>query len=211
MARFGAAAAAGVGLFALWAVPANAAAGGRFFTQGIQHDIVGRVLSPLEGHGGNRLLWLPFYPAVLAIGFAPWSAYVPAAVYGLWRRDRPASDATRVLTWWIAAPFVAFSLAATHLPHYILPAWPALSLAVASVIDAGLRERVDANGQRWLRFGIPIACASMAAALSALLAAPFVLTLPGLMWRSSAIAGAIVVSTGLFIRALWRGASARGR
>ncbi len=190
---------AGVALFLLWAVPANVAADGRFYTQGLLHDVVGRALAPLEGHGGNPLLWLPFYPVVLLIGLAPWSAFVPAALHAMWRRDRPPSDRDCLLTWWIAGPFVAFSVVATHLPHYILPAWPAVSLAVASVVDSAAAGRTDPPARRWIARGIPLAVVTAVVACVTLTAAPFVLHAGYLLWQSIPLEAAIVVTTALFV------------
>jgi 4-amino-4-deoxy-L-arabinose transferase-like glycosyltransferase len=58
--EFGLATLAGVALFMAWWMAANAATGGRFFDEGVRRDVVGRILAPSEGHGGNPLLWLPF-------------------------------------------------------------------------------------------------------------------------------------------------------
>src|SRR5262249_53962910 len=144
-AEFGLAAAVGFAAFATWAIAADAATGGRFSSQGVRHEMIDRVLAPLEGHGGHPLLWLWFYPAVLIVGFAPWSASLLAALGRLWRSH---ADGDRLLAWWIGVPFVAFSLAATHLPHYVLPAWPALALAAAVVVDAAIRPTLAAAPRR---------------------------------------------------------------
>lgn len=53
------------------------------------------------------------------------------------RRDRSAA----VVVAWAIGVFVPFSLAATKLPHYILPAYPALALAFAAALFA-VRDRV---------------------------------------------------------------------
>lgn len=151
------AAAASVGLFLLWAVPANLATGGAFVARGVQHDIVNRIMVPLEGHGGNPLVWLPFYPLVVLVGFAPWSACLPALAR-FWRHDATMGRTPRaLLAWWMAVPMVAFSAAATHLPHYILPMWPALALGTGILIDRALDGALDARTAAWLRRGSAIA------------------------------------------------------
>ena len=77
------AAASSVAVFALWAVPANAATGGLFGTEGLGREVLLRALRPTDGHGLPGLVLLPFYLPVIAIGFAPWSVLLPAAFSGV--------------------------------------------------------------------------------------------------------------------------------
>lgn len=108
---------------------------------------VGRFLSPMEGHGGG--LW--FYFPVLLLGFFPWSALLPVALYrsfkswresretvGVERKSLDSRDATHSdaeLEWfaalWIVGVFVFFTLSSTRLPHYIGPLFPAAALLTA--------------------------------------------------------------------------------
>ena len=186
------AALAALAIFLLWWVPANAATGGRFFSEGVRHDIIGRVLAPLEGHGGNPLLWLPFYPIVVLLGFAPWSAYIAAVCRQLRRGPAIARGVRPLLTWWIACPLVAFSAAATHLPHYILPIWPPLALATAATIDSALERGLDDATRRWISRGLAVTVVTGLLACAAIVLAS---TLPSrdLLWRAlpalAAVAG----------------------
>jgi 4-amino-4-deoxy-L-arabinose transferase-like glycosyltransferase len=104
---------------------------------------VGRFLSPMEGHRGP--FWI--YAPVLLIAFLPWSPFLPAA----WKavRDRK----TRwILGAWVGVPFLFFSAAATKLPHYLLPVFPALAILVA----AGWEGQTG----RWSRtFPLVVVCA----------------------------------------------------
>jgi 4-amino-4-deoxy-L-arabinose transferase-like glycosyltransferase len=108
---------------------------------------VGRFLSPMEGHEGG--LW--FYLPVLLLGFFPWSALLPVALYraykswwesrktvGVTRESRDSQGASRSgdeLEWfaalWIVGVFVFFTLSSTRLPHYIGPLFPASALLTA--------------------------------------------------------------------------------
>lgn len=108
---------------------------------------VGRFLAPMEGHGGG---WWFYFPVVL-LGFYPWSAFLPTALYQSytsWRASRSsehreqASKATaepvgsaQELEWfaalWIVGVFVFFTLSSTRLPHYIGPLFPACALLAA--------------------------------------------------------------------------------
>src|SRR5262245_38370628 len=193
------AAAAGVTLFLAWAVPANMATGGRFVTQGVHHDIVARIMVPLEGHGGNPLVWLPFYPLVVLLGFAPWSAGLPA-VARLWYRGEQMSDSARTLfVWWIAVPLAAFSAASTHLPHYILPMWPALAIGTAVMFDKALDGAVDAGSTRWMRRGWPIALV-WAMVLGATMLGPHVLFgVPGVLSRGAPLIALVLAASAAFI------------
>jgi 4-amino-4-deoxy-L-arabinose transferase-like glycosyltransferase len=52
--------------------------------------------------------------------------------------------ARALLLGWAAPVFVMFTLIATRLPHYLLPLWPALALAVGGTLQ--LREIAAARG-----------------------------------------------------------------
>lgn len=110
---------------------------------------VGRFVAPMEKHGGSVLL----HPLAMLVGFYPWSCFLPlAVVVSAWRlcqRGEPAaSRATLALVlFWIAVWVGGFSLSATKLPNYVLPAYPAAALLVAA---AGVRA---ANSGRWAHRG----------------------------------------------------------
>jgi 4-amino-4-deoxy-L-arabinose transferase-like glycosyltransferase len=124
---------------------------------------VGRFLSPMEGHGGG---WW-FYVPVLLLGFYPWSAFLPMALYrsyASWREARVSSDFTsqsveseerfgsgQELEWfaglWIIGVFIFFSLSSTRLPHYIGPLFPACALLAALYWAQCLKDS-STNGLR---------------------------------------------------------------
>ncbi len=146
------AAAASVAGFALWALPADALTSGRYLREGLGREVLLRATIPFEGHGGNRMLYLPFYLAVVLLGFVPWTLFLPTALTAL-RRGMAGWRARALLLPWIALPLVFFSLAATKLPHYILPIWPALALAVAGTLQIVVRESRDASLHRYMAWG----------------------------------------------------------
>jgi len=135
VAALGCSAIVGVVVFAAWYVPA-ASRTATIGARGPLYETLARVIEIQEGHGTS--IWVaPFYYAVvIAIGFAPWTARLFAAIHAS-VRTRARSTADVLLAVWILVPFVAFTLAATKLPHYILPVWPALAIAVARTFDAG--------------------------------------------------------------------------
>lgn len=91
----------------------------------------GRFLQPMEHHRG------PFYYYLIAmvIGFFPWSLFLGPTLLHLKSRLAEA-QAGRERYWflicWIVAYVGFFSLAATKLPSYIVPAYPALALLVGA-------------------------------------------------------------------------------
>lgn len=90
---------------------------------------VGRYLRPMESHGGP----VYYYLLVLALGLAPWSAFLGLTTWYAVRStdDEGASDrslAVRFLACWIGVYLVFFSLSGTKLPNYILPIYPPLAI-----------------------------------------------------------------------------------
>ncbi len=153
-----AAAAVSVLIFLLWAIPANAASGGTLARVGLGHHVLERIVSPLESHGGPYLLALPYYLPVVAFGFMPWILHVPGALYSVVSGGQGGGRARSVLVPWIVLPVVGFSLVATRLPHYVLPVWPALAVAVAGTLEAARRGALCATGRLWLRRGVWLYC-----------------------------------------------------
>jgi len=84
-------------------------------------------LSPMEGHGGNRLLILPYYLTVTRIGFAPWPPYLPGAASAVLGGRVGGPRLRALLVGWAAPVFLMLTLIATKLSHYLLPVWPALA------------------------------------------------------------------------------------
>jgi len=122
---------------------------------------VGRFVAPMEKHGGNAL----YHPLTMLVGFYPWSCFLPLAVvvaaWRVWKRaGSPAfTNAILLALVWMAVWIGGFSAAATKLPNYILPAYPAAALLVAALgVDAARRAewphpRWLASGIGWLVFG----------------------------------------------------------
>lgn len=205
MVWFALASIAGLALFFLWAIPANLMSGGELYSSGVGIHIIGRFLRPMEGHGGSGmlgyLLTLPVYVPVVLIGISPWIMHVPAAAKAAWtgilgsRRDRVI-----IMSWSLPA-FVLFSLAATKLPHYVAPVFPALALALAAfLVQPGAMV-----GQSWIRFGAAtylLSTLTLAVAIAAL----GVLAIGGLGWLPAVIIGLVIAGFAVMIfRLQWAG------
>jgi 4-amino-4-deoxy-L-arabinose transferase-like glycosyltransferase len=126
----------GLLLFALVALPWYGAMlwqhGGEYLARA-QAETLGRVARTVTGPGGTPLFYLP----VVLIGFFPWSAFLPGALVETLRGARRRAAASRAdaalvfAALWVASGLVAFSLARSRLPHYVLPVFPAAALLVA--------------------------------------------------------------------------------
>lgn len=132
-----------LGVVALWGIPALIQTHGKFFAIGIGRHVIGRSLATMEGHGANSfgmyLLLLPFYFVTIFVSFFPWSIRLPWLIRQLWKQknagiDDPGYSGNKLdnyLLAGIAIIFVIFTLVATKLPHYTLPAFPLLALLLA--------------------------------------------------------------------------------
>jgi len=79
-----------------------------------------------------------FYFIVVAIGFAPWSIYLPAAIARThfwnrryWQKQDRANQLGLFAFFWFICIFVFFTVAVTKLPSYVLPLMPAAAILVA--------------------------------------------------------------------------------
>ncbi len=98
-----------------------------------------RAASSMENHGGPFF----YYVVSILIGMFPWTVFAAPALL-LWIRQMRRSDKHRyallLITCWICVYVGLFSLAATKLPNYILPAYPALAMFFAFALDAWLAD-----------------------------------------------------------------------
>lgn len=117
---------------------------GRAFADvALGYEIVARYLSA-DFPGRNRGFFY-FWGVWLGDGL-PWSLFlVPAVWWALARRDALTAGETRVMQLagvWFLTVLLVFSASQYKLPHYILPAYPAMALAVGVFADAAIEGRV---------------------------------------------------------------------
>jgi 4-amino-4-deoxy-L-arabinose transferase-like glycosyltransferase len=141
-------------------------------------------MKPMEGHGGPIF----YYAIVLALGFIPWSVFLLPTCVQAWRDRRRAfaariasdartwigriidavmipesateADHARAFLWgWIAIYLVAFTIAATKLPNYILPIYPAVALLTADMLERWRRGAITLP--RWM-FALSVSCVALA-------------------------------------------------
>ena len=109
---------------------------------------VERFTDVVNGHSAP---WY-FYFLVVAIGFAPYSVYLPAAMLGVkfWQRkswistERSQQLGLFAFCWFIGI-FSFFTIAVTKLPSYVLPLMPAAGILIALlwshlILDAGTQK-----------------------------------------------------------------------
>lgn len=125
-----------------WFVAIGIATEGRFFAQAVGGDMLGKVGSGEETHWGPP----GFYTALFGITAFPSAWIVLMALPAAWR-DRLAPD-VRFLLAWAVPTWLLFEAVATKLPHYTLPAFPALMLLGARWAMDPLRP----DPPRWLRW-----------------------------------------------------------
>jgi 4-amino-4-deoxy-L-arabinose transferase-like glycosyltransferase len=110
---------------------------------------VGRFMAPMEQHSGGVL----FHPLTMLVLFYPWSCFLPLAVvlaaWRTWKRTVPVATvhALGLALAWLGVWVGGFSAAATKLPNYVLPAYPAAALLVAVVAVEAARRAATAG--RW--------------------------------------------------------------
>ena len=157
-------------LVAAWGVPALLATEGRFWSQGVEGDLVARGARTFEGHWG-----VPGYYLLTGIAtFFPWSALVPAALVSA-RGGIARDPQLRFLACWIVGPWLLLELAATKLPHYTLVVFPALAVLVALETERRA-EGVGAATRALRRFEV---------ATAVLFCAVCALAAPAALWLTS--------------------------
>ncbi len=93
------------------------------------------VQTPMEGHSGPP----GYYLLLVWATFFPWSLLLPmAAVYAWKNRHLPP---VRFAIAAVLGPWIYQEIWKTKLPHYVLPAYPALAFLVADALVRTLRSR----------------------------------------------------------------------
>ncbi|MEP9353200.1 glycosyltransferase family 39 protein [Xanthobacter sp. KR7-65] len=114
-----------------WFVAIYYVTNGAFYQHAVGVDMLGKVAEGAEGHWGPPgtyflAVWGTFWPSiVLAAMAAPFA----------WRNRR--EPAVRFLLCWLVPSWLAFEIAVTKLPHYVLPLYPALAILSALALERG--------------------------------------------------------------------------
>lgn len=116
-------------IMASWGLPALFVTDGRFWKVGMGEHVVQRGFDRFNGRGYSPFFYvgtspISLFPWIALLGFLPW------VVRRTW------SFQTAWLVCWLVAPYLIFTAYATQLPHYVLPAFPALFLLLACGVTA---------------------------------------------------------------------------
>lgn len=109
-----------------WLIAINIATDGAFLQESVGHALFGKVGAADDSHGGPFLYHTLLSPAM----FWPGSALLGLAILAAWAgRNRPE---IRFLIMWALPTWIVFEFVQTKLPHYVLPAFPALAILAAA-------------------------------------------------------------------------------
>ncbi|MCL2346676.1 MAG: glycosyltransferase family 39 protein, partial [Planctomycetaceae bacterium] len=106
-----------------------------------------RTISPIRGHTGFPL----YYLFMTLLGTFPWSIFFVPCSIDLVRRLRRGIgpvNTFQFLLCWIILYFVLFSFVTTKLPHYVMPAYPAIAMLIGSWLFHWRRGE-DLAGNFW--------------------------------------------------------------
>lgn len=177
--------------------------GRAFLDVALGYEVVARYLA--EDFPGRDRGFLYYWGVWVGDGL-PWSLFLIPAFGWAYAQRKSVSDgeasAMRLAGIWFLAVLFLFSLSSYKLPHYILPAYPAMAIAIGAFFNAAIDGRVP--GILWR---LPAALSALALAVCAvllwlLLSRAFELTLPDPSFVLPAIiaAGALVVGVLLAAR-----------
>jgi 4-amino-4-deoxy-L-arabinose transferase-like glycosyltransferase len=122
-----------------WAIAIGIASHGLFYQKSLGQDFATKLMGDAESHGAPP----GYYTALVSFTFWPGSLLLlPGIVYGFARRHEPA---VRYLLAWAATTWLMFEFAPTKLPHYVLPAFPALAILSALWLTAGTPDASKAT------------------------------------------------------------------
>nr|MDP9128731.1 glycosyltransferase family 39 protein [Pseudomonadota bacterium] len=130
-----------------WLIAINVASHGTFLRQSAGHDLSAKLF-----HGEFRGIMPPglhflVFPAI----FFPSSLFGLLAIPDTWKQRR--NQAVSFCLGWIVPAWIVFEISLTKLPHYVLPAYPAIAMLSAKALTDGF----PALGERRWRWIPPLA------------------------------------------------------
>jgi len=153
-----------------------------FIADAVSKDLFAKLLAGEESHGAPP----GYYLLAHLIFFWPGALFALPAVIGAWRLRR-SQPALRFGLAWLLPFWLLFELVPTKLPHYVLPAYPALALITAWAVVHAL-PRLAKRSVALLHWILGVCALASAATMIAL---PFVLDL-GLLWQAVVAAGLVL-------------------
>ncbi len=120
-----------------WLIAILAVTGGGFASESVGRDLLAKLIHGQESHGAPP----GTYVIAALITFWPGSLALAGAARLAWRERREI--AIRFLIAWVVPFWILMEIVPTKLPHYMLPAYPALALLAGRALadaTAGVRR-----------------------------------------------------------------------
>jgi len=169
-----------------------------FFREAAGKDFFGKLLTGQERHWGPP----GAYTLLLLATFAPASLFVWQALRWGWTWRREA--AVKFCLCWALPFWFVLELTPTKLPHYILPAYPALALLIALAVQAA-----EAGEFRWLRHWatrlLYVACLLVFGGFAVVMFLLPILTGDGVVWAGLIPIIAFIAVSAYTVPRLWQG------
>jgi 4-amino-4-deoxy-L-arabinose transferase-like glycosyltransferase len=152
--------------------------GWAFVDIALGYEVVARYVSDTFPGPDRGLL---YYLGVAPGDGAPWSFFAAPAFAWAWLRRQTLRDGEthgmNLAAVWFTTVILVFSISEYKLPHYILPGFPGMALAVGIFLDAAIERRVSPWMWRAPLLVVAVALAAGAVLVSLLLSRAFGLQL----------------------------------
>jgi len=171
-----------------------------FVRESAGHDFFEKLISFQETHGAP-----PGYYLLASVAtFAPGSLFMGVALWWAWRQRREREIA--FCLFWLIPFWIILEIVPTKLPHYILPAYPALALLVARAVLAVEEGLLPWAQRRWPRIGYAAWAGMVVAFALACVALVEWAGRPGWLYALPVVAALLA---GLIVARMWRGEARR--
>ena len=119
-------------IIALWGIPALIQTQGAYFDIGLNKHVIQRGIESFD----NRS-YIPgvYYLFIILIFINPWVSKLVPTLKRAWE-NKKEDTYDLILLSWIFSTFLIFAFYKTQLPHYILPAYPAIALLIAKYYNS---------------------------------------------------------------------------
>ncbi|HET7412440.1 MAG TPA: glycosyltransferase family 39 protein [Pararhizobium sp.] len=135
-------------LAAPWLILITLKSGGAFWSQSVGKDLMGKVAGAAESHGAPP----GFYALIFVLFMWPFGLMALRGGLSIVTRFRADPRLAFLVAWYVPYWIVVEALP-TKLPQYILPAYPAIVLALAWALQSGyLDTPFERRWQRWLEW-----------------------------------------------------------